>query len=164
MCILYIEVLVGWGGQEIWILDELLGMIVCGYEVMVVCVFGLCIYEEVIKCGVLVVMLVIGCKCFQGVCVMCCWFKVNFMDVVNIYSFIDSWLIVLVCLMLKCKFGIVCMWYIFVFVIDNVMMCWLYIKVIVYIVIIGEFLCLMFVQDNGFLLENIILVLIGIDL
>lgn len=163
MRILHTEASVGWGGQEIRILDESLGMIARGHDVTVACVPGSRIHEEALKRGVPVVALAIGRKRLQGVCAMHRWLKANPTDVVNTHSSTDSWLTALARLMLKRKPGIVRTRHISAPVTDNAMTRWLYTKATAHIATTGESLRQMLAQDNGFPLENITSVPTGID-
>ena len=163
MRILHTEASVGWGGQEIRILDESLGMMSRGHEVTVVCVPGSRIHEEAIKRGVPVVPLKIGRKGLRGLLAMHAWLKANPMDVVNTHSSTDSWLVALACLFLKRKPGVVRTRHVSAPVSSNAPTRWLYTIATAHIATTGESLRQTLAQENGFPIENITSVPTGID-
>lgn len=163
MRILHTEASTGWGGQEIRILDESLGMLGRGHEVMVACVADSRLHEEALKRGVPVVPLNIGRKRLAGLCAMHRWLKANPVDVVNTHSSTDSWLVALACLGLRRKPAIVRTRHISAPVTPNAATRWLYTRATAHIVTTGESLRQMLADENDFPQENITSVPTGID-
>lgn len=163
MRILHTESSVGWGGQEIRILDEALGMMSRGHEVLVVCVPGSNIHREAGKRGVPVIGLPIARKNIKGVLAMRTWLDRNPVDVVNTHSSTDSWLVALACLTLRKSPPVVRTRHVSAAVSTNLPTRWLYLGATAHIATTGEALRQSLAGENGFPLDRITSVPTGID-
>lgn len=101
MKILHTEASCGWGGQEIRILEEGLGMIRRGHQVQLICPREARIFDEAARRGLPVHALPIGRKKISGVLALRRYLKENAFDVINCHSSTDSWLAAVACASLK---------------------------------------------------------------
>lgn len=95
MRILHTESSLGWGGQEIRILNEATGMIARGHQVSLVCSPDACIYREAQHRNIPVKALPIAKKNLTGLLAMRRYLQTDLPDVVNTHSSTDSWLVAL---------------------------------------------------------------------
>lgn len=150
MKILHTEACDGWGGQELRIINESLGMMAKGHELHIICPDSsdlLCAAEDK---GIPVTALPIQRKTFKGLFALRKWLKSNPVDIVNTHSSTDSWLTALACLGLKKKPKIVRSRHISTPVKANVFTRWLYCSAASHIVTTGEMVKQMLVEENGF--------------
>ncbi len=163
MRIVHTEASLGWGGQEIRILEESRGMIQRGHAVTLLCSPESCIYEEAPRRGVPVVALPIGKKRLKGAMAMRKWLAANPVDVINSHSSTDSWLAALACKTLRQAPALVRTRHISAPITQNARTDWLYTKATRHIVTTGEAIRQMLVRDNGYPAERITSVPTGID-
>lgn len=163
MRIVHTEASLGWGGQEIRILEESRGMIGRGHEVTLLCPPDSRIYEEAPRRGVPVVALPIGKKRLKGAMAMRKWLAANPVDVINSHSSTDSWLAALACKTLRDAPALVRTRHISAPITQNASTDWLYTKATRHIVTTGEAIREMLVRDNGYPAERITSVPTGID-
>lgn len=95
MRILHTESSLGWGGQEIRILNESAGMIARGHQVNLVCSPDASIYREAQRRAIPVKTLPIAKKNLTGLLAMRRYLQTDPPDVVNTHSSTDSWLVAL---------------------------------------------------------------------
>lgn len=163
MKIVHTEASCGWGGQEIRILEESLGMIERGHEVMLLCPPEARIFEEAPKRGVPVTALPIGRKNLKGIFAMRHWLRQNRVDVVNTHSSTDSWLTALACATLHNAPPIVRTRHISAPVSKNAATRWLYTRATRHIVTTGEALRQTLATENGYPLAQMTSIPTGID-
>jgi glycosyltransferase involved in cell wall biosynthesis len=161
--IVHSEASCGWGGQEIRIIEESLGMLNRGYQVNILCPPESRIYSEAPKQGVAVVALPIGRKNFKGFWAMRRWLQLNPVDILNTHSSTDSWLAALACATLDCSPAIVRTRHISAPVANNSPTRWLYTRATRHIVTTGEALRQSLIKDNGYPSEMLTSVPTGID-
>lgn len=163
MKIVHTEASCGWGGQEIRILEESLGMIERGHEVIVLCPPEARIYEEAGKRGVPVEALPIGRKNLRGLMSMRRWLGMHAVDVVNTHSSTDSWLTALACATLAKAPAVVRTRHISAPVNKSAGTRWLYTRATRHVATTGEALRQTLANDNGFPLSQMTSVPTGID-
>lgn len=163
MKIVHTEASCGWGGQEIRIIEESLGMIARGHEVVILCPPEARIYSEAPKRGVSVVALPIGGKKLRGMFALRRWLQSHQVDVLNTHSSTDSWLAALACATLSVAPPIVRTRHISAPIATNGPTRWLYTKATRHIVTTGEALRQELIRSNGFPPDMITSVPTGID-
>jgi glycosyltransferase involved in cell wall biosynthesis len=161
--IVHTESSLGWGGQEIRILNEAQGMIRRGHRVTILCPSHARIYEEANTRGVPAVALPIARKKLSGAVSMYKWLKTHDTDIVNTHSSTDSWLVALANLFLPNRVPIVRTRHISAPIRKNMATSWLYKKSAAHIVTTGEALAQQLNQANDIPLENLTSVPTGID-
>lgn len=163
MHILHTEASCGWGGQELRILTEAVGMQARGHRVTLVCPEQAPIYSEALKRGLRAVALPIGRKNLTGLSALRRWLKTEKVDVINTHSSTDSWLAALARLGLPGRPAIVRTRHISPPVSNNWTTRWLYTRGTDFIVTTGERLRERLIEDNGFAAGRIASVPTGID-
>lgn len=161
--IVHTESSLGWGGQEIRILEEARGLIGRGQNVRLVCPQESRIYTEAARYGVLADALPIGRKSLRGLLALRHWLQVHPMDVINTHSSTDSWLSALVCCTLRRAPPIVRTRHISTPVHKNSASRWLYGKGVKHVVTTGEVLRQTLISDLGLAPESVTSVPTGID-
>jgi len=163
MRIVHTEASCGWGGQEIRIIEESVGMQARGHQVRILCPPESRIFHEAPRRGVVVTALPIGRKTFRGWLALTRWLRTNPVDVVNTHSSTDSWLVALACALLRKAPPIVRTRHISAPVPDNGATRWLYTGATRHIVTTGESLRRELIDRNGYPAERITSVPTGID-
>lgn len=149
MHIVHTESSLGWGGQEIRILGEAVGMIARGHRLSLLCPPTARIFAEASKRGVPVTPLPVARKNLNGLLALRRWFRDQTPDVVNTHSSTDSWLAALACASLTAAPPIVRTRHISAAVPDNLATQWLYRSASRHIVTTGEQLREQLMRDNG---------------
>ncbi|MBA2690246.1 MAG: glycosyltransferase, partial [Burkholderiales bacterium] len=163
MHIVHTESSVGWGGQEIRILSEALGMVERGHRITLVTPPEAIIFREARTRGVATVPLAIGRKKISAIGALHGWLKKNPVDVINTHSSTDSWLSALACRFLANAPPIVRTRHISAPVPYNFATRWLYSTATRHIVTTGEKLRNEMIDRNGFDPQGITSVPTGID-
>jgi len=161
--IVHTESSLGWGGQEIRILEEARGLIGRGQNVRLVCPQESRIYTEAARYGVPADALPIGRKNLRGLLALRHWLQVHPMDVINTHSSTDSWLAAIACVSLRGAPPIVRTRHISTPVHKNVATRWLYGKAVKHVVTTGEILRQTLINDLGLAPERVTSVPTGID-
>lgn len=161
--IVHTEASCGWGGQEIRILTEAVGMQARGHRVTLVCPEQAPIFKEAQKRGLRAVALPIGRKNLKGLFALRRWLKTEDVDVINTHSSTDSWLSSLARIGLPKPPAIVRTRHISPPISNNVTTRWLYTRGTDFIVTTGERLRETLIRDNRFPAERILSVPTGID-
>ena len=138
MKILHTEASLGWGGQEIRILEESRGLIERGHQVSLLCPEESKILHGAHKYGIRAIAMPIGEKNISGLLALRSWIKNNSIDVINTHSSTDSWLSALACLTLKNPPPIVRTRHISSSIPNNKASHWLYAQSAAHIVTTGE--------------------------
>jgi len=154
---------VGWGGQEIRILEETQGMIARGHEVEIWAVAGSGVLAEAGRRAIPHRALPIGRKSLRGIFAMRRALASVRPDVVNAHSSTDAWLVALACLTLRRPPPMVRTRHISARVPDNFATRWLYNRATHSIVTTGERLRETLVRENRFRAEHITSVPTGVD-
>src|SRR6266849_5527034 len=126
MRILHTEASLGWGGQEIRILDEAEGISRRGHSVALAAPREASIFQAALKRGLDVVPLPIGRKNLRGLFALRRWLQAHPVDVINTHSSTDSWLAALACATLPGAPAIVRTRHIFASISTNFPTRWLY--------------------------------------
>lgn len=163
MHIVHTESSLGWGGQEIRILEEARGLIGRGHDVQLICPREARIYTEAARYGVPVYALSIGRKNLNGLLALRYWLKNHPVDVINTHSSTDSWLAALACVSLRGAPPIVRTRHISTPVHKNAASRWLYCKAVKHVVTTGEALRQTLIRDLGLATECVTSVPTGID-
>jgi len=164
--IVHTESSCGWGGQEIRILTEALGMQRRGHRVTIVTPPEAPIFAAAQKMGIPVVALPIEHKKFKGLFALRRWLKQHRdIDVLNTHSSTDSWLVALARLTLcnKCA-PIVRTRHVSTHIGTNWPTRWLYQRATRHIVTTGEALKQQLARENGFDAARMTSIPTGIDL
>lgn len=161
--IVHTESSLGWGGQEIRILNEAAGMLRRGHAVTLVCPAHAHLYAEAQRRGIPTVALPIGRKNPRGVWALRSWLRRHRPDVINSHSSTDSWLAALACRLLHRPPPLVRTRHISAPIPDNAATRWLYQKATWHIVTTGEKLRHQLIINNGYAAEHITSVPTGID-
>lgn len=148
LTIVHTEASLGWGGQEIRILNEAAGMIARGHKVALLCPPEARIFAEAPKRGVPVVGLPIGRKNWRGVRAMRAWLREHPVDIINTHSSTDTWLVALASLG-RAAPPLVRTRHISAPIPRNWPTRWLYSRATRYIVTTGEKLRQQLVKENG---------------
>jgi glycosyltransferase involved in cell wall biosynthesis len=157
------EASVGWGGQEIRILEETQGMIARGHEVEIWAVAGSGILAEAERRAIPHRALSIGRKSLRGVLAMRRALTSVRPDVVNAHSSTDTWLVALALLTLGEAPPLVRTRHVSSPVPDNFPTRWLYQRATRHIVTTGERLRETLLRENRFREDRITSVPTGID-
>ena len=161
--IVHTEASLGWGGQEIRILNEAKGIAERGHRVTIICPSDSNIYRESKNRGIDTIALPIGRKKLSGLWAMKNWLKQNKVDIINTHSSTDSWLAALACKFLEDAPKIVRTRHISAPVPRNMATNWLYTRATEHIVTTGEKLRNQLIDRNGFNPKNITSVPTGIN-
>ena len=153
----------GWGGQEIRILDEAQGMIARGHAVEIWAVSGSEILLEAGRRAIPHRALSIGRKNLCGILSMRRALASVRPDVVNTHSSTDAWLAALACLTLGRRPALVRTRHISAAVPDNFPTRWLYVRATRHIVTTGERLRETLVRDNHVRADRVTSIPTGID-
>ena len=162
--IVHTEASTGWGGQEIRILTEALGMLERGHQVTLLCPMEANIFSAARKRQINVVDLPIGRKKPGGVRALRAWLKGHPVDIINSHSSTDSWLAALAAATLKNPPPLIRTRHISAPVSKNASTRWLYRRATRHIVTTGEALRRQLIDANGFDPAHITSVPTGIDL
>jgi glycosyltransferase involved in cell wall biosynthesis len=153
----------GWGGQEIRILEESRGLAGRGHQVTLLAPGEARIFGEAPAWGVAAVALPIARKRPAGIGALRDWLRANRCDVVNTHSSTDSWLTALAVALLDRRVPIVRTRHISAPVPRNPFSRWLYESAAAKIVTTGQALKRQLVGQNGFRAERIESVPTGVD-
>ena len=138
MRIVHTEASCGWGGQEIRILEESLGMMERGHEVVLLCPPEARIHTEARRRWVPVSALPIGRKRLSGMLALRRWLAAYPVDVINTHSSTDSWLAALACKTLRRPPAVVRTRHISAPIPKNAASRWLYNGAVRHVVTTGE--------------------------
>lgn len=163
MRIVHTEASCGWGGQEIRILDESLGLMARGHEIVILCPPEAQILEEARRRGIAATALPIGKKRPAEFFALRCWLKAHPVDVINTHSSTDSWLAALACKSLRCPPPIVRTRHISAPIPRNITSRWLYSGAVCHVVTTGEALRRQLIEHNGVSAARVTSVPTGID-
>ena len=162
--LVHTEASLGWGGQEIRILTETLGMIQRGHDVTLLCPPEARISEEARLLNLPVVALPIGRKNLKGLLALYRWLSGNHADVINTHSSTDSWLAALASKLLKIPPPMVRTRHISAAIPKNFPTRWLYQTATSHIITTGGNLRRQLIDDNKYDPAHITSVPTGIDL
>lgn len=161
--IIHTESSLGWGGQEIRILNEALGMMERGHHVTILCPPEARIYSEALSRNVPVTPAPIARKKISGVISLFKWLQDYRADVINTHSSTDSWLVALANLFLSKHIPLVRTRHISAPIKKNFATNWLYKKSTTHIVTTGESLARQLTEVNHIPAEKITSIPTGID-
>lgn len=164
MKIIHTESSLGFGGQELRILDEARGMQQRGHEVQLICPAHAEIHDLAKQRGLAVVSMPIAKKNLQGILQMRQWIKANQPDIINTHSSTDSWTTALATLFLAHRPGIVRTRHISTPVAKRRTSRWLYTVASDHIVTTGIKLRQSLIEQNDFPAEQLTSVRTGVDL
>ncbi len=162
--ILHTENSLGWGGQEIRILTEALGMIRRGHRVRLICPPEATIHGAARERGLPVTALPMGRKNVRGLRALYHWLKNHPVDLVVTHSSTDSWLTAVACLGLSSPPPVVRLRHISAPIPRNWPTRWLYSRGCRQIVTTGEMIRQQMMTRNGFDGDRIRSIPTGIDL
>ncbi len=163
MRILHTEASLGWGGQEIRILDEAVGISRRGHSVTLAAPREAPIFEAALKRGLDAVPLTIARKSPGGFFALRRWLQAHPVEVINTHSSTDSWLAALACATLAAAPAIVRTRHISAAIPTNLPTRWLYRTATQHVVTTGENLRLRLIRDNGLAPERTTSIPTGID-
>ena len=163
MRILHTEASLGWGGQEIRILDEAEGISGRGHSVALAAPHEAPIFEAALKRGLDAVPLPIARKSPRGFFALRRWLQAHPVDVINTHSSTDSWLAALACATLAGAPAIVRTRHISASVPTNLPTRWLYRTATRHVVTTSGSLRLQLIRDNGLAPERTTSIPTGID-
>jgi len=161
--ILHTEASLGWGGQEIRILDEAAGISGRGHHVAIAAPREAPIFEAALKRGLDAVPLPIARKSPQGFFALRRRLQARPVDVINTHSSTDSWLAALACATLARAPAIVRTRHVSASIPTNLPTRWLYRSATQHVVTTGESLRLQLIRDNGLAPERTTSIPTGID-
>ncbi len=164
MKIVHTEASMGFGGQELRILNEMKGMSLRGHELILICPEEAEIYRLAKEWGLKVISLPIGKKRWSGIKVLRKWIVEHKPDVINTHSSVDSWLVGLATYIMKDRPKIVRTRHISAPISKNITSRWLYTKLCDHVVTTGENLRQTLIKENGFAHNRVTSVRTGIDL
>lgn len=164
MKIVHTEASLGFGGQELRILNEADGLKKRGHELTLICPEEAEIYRIGKSRGLDVVAMPIGKKRWASVTALRTWINLYQPDVINTHSSTDSWLVALATLFIKNRPAVVRTRHISAPVANNITSRWLYSRSCDHVVTTGEKLRETFISENGYLSSHITSVRTGIDL
>ena len=164
MRILHTESSLGYGGQEIRIVNEACGLRDLGHEVSILCPAEAQIGELAEEQDLPVQRLPIGRKKVSAVFTLQRWLKNNPQDVINTHSSTDSWLVALATRLLAKRPAVVRTRHISAPIADNFSSRWLYTKSCDHLVTTGEKLRQELITVKRFPASHITSVRTGIDL
>lgn len=163
MKILHTESSLGWGGQEIRILSESVGLIARGHEVTLACPPQATIFTEAQRYRVPAIPLPIEKKRVGGLLAMRRLLGERRFDVINTHSSTDSWLAALACAARSGAPPIVRTRHVSTALGNRPTTRWLYDKAASCIVTTGEKLRLRLIEETGLTQVPIVSVPTGID-
>ena len=163
MHIVHTEASLGWGGQEIRILEESAGMIARGHRVILLAPRDAQIFRQATERGIPAVALPIGRKNLCGLLALRRWMKNHPVDIINTHSSTDSWLAALACATLGGGPPLVRTRHISAPIPNNRATRWLYCSATRRIVTTGANLRAQLIRDNGYPGQRITSVPTGID-
>jgi len=163
MKIVHTEASLGWGGQEIRILEESKGLTELGHEVILLAPVESNIYQSASKWGVPATAIAIGKKRISGVLALRRWIQANNPDVINTHSSTDTWLTALACRFLKNPPPIVRTRHISAPIPKTLTSKWLYKNAVDHIVTTGESLRRQVINETGVDKDAVTSVPTGID-
>jgi len=161
--IVHTESSLGWGGQEIRILQEAQGLMRRGHEVRLACPAEARIHGEAQGWGVPAKALPIGRKRPRGVRALAAWLREHPGDVVVTHSSTDSWLAALAVRLLGAPGRIVRTRHLSTPVPRGLLERWLYTRAAARVVTTGEAIRRQLIERNGFPPERIVSVPTGVD-
>jgi glycosyltransferase involved in cell wall biosynthesis len=164
MYIVHTEASLGFGGQEMRILNEAQGLQQRGHRLALLCPPEAEIYRIAQQRGLHAVALPIGKKRWVGFLALYRWLKSERPDVVNTHSSTDSWLTALACLFISRPPAIVRSRHISAPISRNRLSRWLYTSAARHVVTTGEKLRRTLIEHNGYPAEQITSIRTGIDL
>ena len=162
--ILHTESSLGWGGQEIRILTESIGMQQRGHQVTLLCPANARIFAAAQARNLPVEAVRIGKKRLHGVLDIARWLRNHPVDVIVTHSSTDSWLTALACRLLWPPPPVIRLRHISAPVPRNLASRWLYTQGCRHIVTTGEALRQQLIHDNRFPADRITSIPTGIDL
>ena len=161
--IVHTESSLGWGGQEIRILTEIMGMVQRGHAVTLLAPPASRIFHAAEERGFAVVALPIGRKNISGLLALRRWLKRHPCDVINTHSSTDSWLTALATRFMRHAPPLVRTRHISAAIPNNASTRWLYQSATSFIATTGERLRQQLIDRNGFDPARITSVPTGID-
>lgn len=164
MKIVHTEASLGFGGQEMRILNEAQGLQRRGHQVTLLCPPHAEIYAIAKARGLNVVALPIGKKKLTGFLTLRRWLAIHKPDVVNTHSSTDSWLTALATRMLRSPPAIVRTRHISAPIGNNLFSRWLYTRASKHVVTTGENLRRTLIDVNRYAPERVTSVRTGINL
>jgi glycosyltransferase involved in cell wall biosynthesis len=163
MKIAHTEASLGWGGQEIRILEESKGLTELGHEIILLAPIESNIYQSASKWGVPATAIAIAKKRISGVLALRRWIQANNPDVINTHSSTDTWLTALACRLLKNPPPIVRTRHISAPIPKTLTSKWLYKNAVDHIVTTGESLRRQVINETGVDKDAVTSVPTGID-
>ena len=164
MKIVHTEASMGFGGQEMRILTEALGLKERGHELTLLCPQEAEIYGIAKSRGLEVVALPIGKRRLPGLLALYRWLSDNRPDVVNTHSSTDSWLTAVAAKLMSNPPAIVRTRHISAPIGNTIFACWLYTKASCHVVTTGEKLRQTLINVNGYDSDHVTSIRTGIDL
>jgi glycosyltransferase involved in cell wall biosynthesis len=164
MKIVHTEASLGFGGQELRIINEADGLKKRGHELTLICPEEAEIYRIGKGRGLDVVAMPVGKKSWAGIIALRNWIKLHRPDVINTHSSTDSWLVALATQFTKNRPAVVRTRHLSVPVSNKISSRWLYTKSCDHLVTTGEKLRKVLVEENAFPLSHMTSVRTGIDL
>lgn len=161
--IVHTESSLGWGGQEIRILTEAMGMRQRGHAVTLIAPPTARIFHAAEERNIHVVALPIGRKNLKGLLALRRWLISHPCDVINTHSSTDSWLAALATRFMRHAPPLVRTRHISAAIPDNAATRWLYQSATSFIATTGERLRQQLIKHNGFDPARISSVPTGID-
>jgi glycosyltransferase involved in cell wall biosynthesis len=162
--IVHTEASLGFGGQELRILNEADGLKMRGHELTLICPKEAEIFRIGKRRGLNVVAMPVGKKSLAGVLALRKWIKLYQPDVINTHSSTDSWLVALANLFMSNRPAVVRTRHISAPVANNVTSRWLYTRSCDHVVTTGEKLRETFIKENAYSSSHVTSVRTGIDL
>jgi len=164
MKIVHTEASMGFGGQEMRILTEALGLKARGHELTLVCPREAEIYGIAQSRGLDVVALPIGKRRLPGLLALRHWLNENRPDVVNTHSSTDSWLTAVAAKLMQNPPAVVRTRHISAPIGNTIFARWLYTKASCHVVTTGEKLRQTLINVNGYDPDHVTSIRTGIDL
>lgn len=164
LTILHTESSLGWGGQEIRILTEALGMMQRGYQVTLLCPPQATIFKAAQERGLPVEALPIARKNLTGLIALRNRLATTNADVIITHSSTDSWLTALASLLVRHPPPMVRLRHISAAVANNFPTRWLYGTASRMVITTGEGIRTRLIEINGIPPKQIISIPTGIDL
>ncbi len=163
MKILHTESSPGFGGQELRVLNEMVGMRDRGHEVYLISQAESEIHATAKQYGLSTIALPIGRKKIAGLRALKQWIETHRPDVINTHSSTDTWLVALATRLIKQAPPIVRTRHISASIPKNFSSRWLYTQASQHIVTTGEKLRETLIRENGFPAEHITSQPTGVD-
>ncbi|MGP8306113.1 glycosyltransferase family 4 protein [Vibrio sp. YIC-376] len=154
MKILHTESVKGWGGQGIRVLNESLGMIAKGHNVIIACPGNSMLAKKASEAGIPVQPLPINKKTLTGMLSMRKYLSAQRFDVINTHSSTDSWLVAVSLLFSRNRPKVVRTRHISTAIRNDVATLWLYSRGCDFIVTAGERLREQLNRENNIPLEK----------